>query len=254
MPPTIGEDASVSHGVSGIGAEISATLEERIMIFDGAMGTMIQKNRLEEEDFRGELFKDHPKNLKGNNDLLSLTRPDVIMKIHKEYLEAGADFVETNTFSGTWVAQADYGLEHLAYRINLESAKLARRAADEVTAQTGVRRYVAGALGPTNRTLSISPSVEKPEYRNITFDELVTAYTEQAKGLLDGGADVLLVETIFDTANSKAALFAIETLFEKDYKPVPIFISGTIVDKSGRTLSGQTTEAFVISVSHSNPM
>ncbi|XP_013387692.1 methionine synthase [Lingula anatina] len=254
MPPTIGEDASVSHGASDIGAEISATLEERIMIFDGAMGTMIQKNRLEEEDFRGELFKDHPKNLKGNNDLLSLTRPDVIMKIHKEYLEAGADFVETNTFSGTWVAQADYGLEHLAYRINLESAKLARRAADEVTAQTGVRRYVAGALGPTNRTLSISPSVEKPEYRNITFDELVTAYTEQAKGLLDGGADVLLVETIFDTANSKAALFAIETLFEKDYKPVPIFISGTIVDKSGRTLSGQTTEAFVISVSHSNPM
>eukprot|EP00111_Clytia_hemisphaerica_P005108 TCONS_00014711-protein len=234
--------------------EVKKTLLERIMIFDGGMGTMIQNLELEEDDFRGDEFKDHSKLLRGNNDLLSLTQPEKIYEIHKAYLEAGADFIETNTFSGTSIAQADYALEHLVYRLNKVSAELARKAADDVTEITGCQKYVAGAMGPTNRTLSISPSVENPGYRNVTFDELVDAYTEQAKGLLDGGADVLLVETIFDTANSKAALFAIESLFEKEYRPVPIFVSGTIVDKSGRTLSGQTTEAFVTSVQHANPL
>ncbi|CAC5380518.1 metH [Mytilus coruscus] len=233
---------------------LEKTLLERIMIFDGGMGTMIQQQRFEEEDFRGTAFVDHPKSLKGNNDLLSLTKPDIIYQIHKDYLEAGADFVETNTFSGTTIAQADYGLEHMVYRLNHESAKIAKRAANDVTAATGVQRYVAGAMGPTNRTLSISPSVEKPDFRNITFDELVDAYYEQAKGLLDGGADVLLIETIFDTANSKAAIFAVNKLFQTENIECPVFISGTIVDKSGRTLSGQTTEAFIISVSHANPM
>ncbi|XP_071078778.1 methionine synthase-like isoform X1 [Haliotis cracherodii] len=237
-----------------IGDQIAKTLQERIMVFDGGMGTMIQQLRLEEEDFRGEELANHPKSLKGNNDLLSITKPQAIYQIHKDYLEAGADFVETNTFSGTRVAQADYGLEELVYRLNFESAKLAQRACDDVTRDTGVRRYVAGAMGPTNRTLSISPSVERPDFRNVTFNELVEAYSEQARGLLDGGADVLLVETIFDTANSKAALFGIEEIFASGYKRCPIFISGTIVDKSGRTLSGQTTEAFIISVSHSEPM
>lgn len=224
------------------------------MIFDGGMGTMIQEHKLEENDFRGEEFKDHPKNLQGNNDFLSLTQPDIIYQIHKSYLEAGADFIETNTFSGTSVAQADYGTEHLVYRMNKVSAELARKAADDVASASGVRRYVAGAIGPTNRTLSISPSVESPGFRNITFDELSSAYMEQARGLLDGGVDILLVETIFDTLNSKAALFAIQTLFEGEYERVPIFVSGTIVDKSGRTLSGQTTEGFVISVQHANPV
>uniref|UniRef100_W5KA14 Methionine synthase n=1 Tax=Astyanax mexicanus TaxID=7994 RepID=W5KA14_ASTMX len=218
------------------------------------MGTMIQQRKLEEEDFRAQEFKDHPKSLKGNNDLLSITQPEVIYSIHKEYLLAGADIIETNTFSGTRVAQADYGLEELAYRLNKASAEVARKAADDVAAQTGVKRYVAGAVGPTNRTLSVSPSVERPDFRNITFDELVEAYSEQVRGLLDGGCDILLVETIFDTANAKAALFAIDLLFEESYEPRPIFISGTIVDKSGRTLSGQTGEAFVISMSHMKPM
>uniref|UniRef100_A0A8C6K536 Methionine synthase n=2 Tax=Melopsittacus undulatus TaxID=13146 RepID=A0A8C6K536_MELUD len=234
--------------------EIESILQERIMILDGGMGTMIQQHALSEEDFRGHEFKDHSRSLKGNNDLLSITQPDIICDIHKEYLLSGADIIETNTFSSTRVAQADYGLEHLAYRLNRVSAQVARKAADDVTAQTGIRRYVAGAMGPTNRTLSVSPSVERPDYRNITFDELVEAYKEQAKGLLDGGVDILLVETIFDTANAKAALFALQMLFEKEYAPRPIFVSGTIVDKSGRTLSGQTGEAFVISVSHSKPL
>ncbi|XP_067844814.1 methionine synthase isoform X2 [Heptranchias perlo] len=234
--------------------ELKAILQKRIMVLDGGMGTMIQQHKLEEDNYRGEEFKDHPKPLKGNNDLLSITQSDIICKIHKEYLLAGADIVETNTFSGTRVAQADYGLEHLAYRLNKVSAELARKAADDVGAQTGIRRFVAGAMGPTNKTLSISPSVERPDYRNITFDELVEAYEEQARGLLDGGVDFLLVETIFDTANAKAALFAIQQLFAEQYEPRPIFISGTIVDKSGRTLSGQTGEAFVISVSHAEPL
>ncbi|KAL4238834.1 hypothetical protein ACF0H5_003541 [Mactra antiquata] len=248
-------DMKTGHGGNcDLEMELCKTMRERIMIFDGGMGTMIQQYRFEEDDFRGVEFKDHPKSLKGNNDLLSLTKPDVIYNIHKDYMEAGADFVETNTFSGTKIAQADYGLEDIVYRLNVESAKLAKRAAIDVTQATGVKRYVAGAMGPTNRTLSISPSVEQPDLRNVTFDELVEAYTEQARGLLDGGADVLLVETIFDTANSKAALFAIQQLFATENINVPIFVSGTIVDKSGRTLSGQTTEAFIISISHAEPL
>ncbi|CAM9120698.1 unnamed protein product [Lampetra planeri] len=234
--------------------ELRALLQQRIMVLDGGMGTMIQQQELEEEAFRGEEFKEHPRLLKGNNDLLSITQPDVIYKIHKEYLQAGADIIETNTFSSTSIAQADYGLEHMAYRLNKASAELARRAADDITKQTGCKRYVAGAVGPTNKTLSVSPSVERPDFRNVTFDELVEAYSVQVRGLLDGGADILLVETIFDTANAKAALFAIDLLFEKSYEKTPIFISGTIVDRSGRTLSGQTGEAFVVSVSHAKPL
>ncbi|XP_066239841.1 methionine synthase isoform X5 [Saccopteryx leptura] len=234
--------------------KIEAILRERIMVLDGGMGTMIQRHKLSEDDFRGQEFKDHSRPLKGNNDILSITQSDVIYQIHKDYLLAGADIIETNTFSSTHVAQADYGLEHLAYRMNKCSAAVARKAAEEITLQTGVRRFVAGALGPTNKTLSVSPSVERPDYRNITFDELVEAYKEQAQGLLDGGVDILLIETVFDTANAKAALFALQVLFEETYAPRPIFISGTIVDKSGRTLSGQTGEAFVISVSHADPL
>ncbi|XP_069024617.1 methionine synthase isoform X1 [Embiotoca jacksoni] len=235
-------------------SELRAVLQQRIMVLDGGMGTMIQQSKLEEEDFRGEEFKEHPLPLKGNNDLLGITQPEIIYNIHKEYLQAGADIIETNTFSSTSVAQADYGLEHMAYRLNRASAELARRAADDVTKQSGCKRYVAGAVGPTNKTLSVSPSVERPDFRNITFDELVEAYSEQVRGLLDGGADILLVETIFDTANAKAALFAIEQLFDTSYERKPIFISGTIVDRSGRTLSGQTGESFVISVSHTKPL
>uniref|UniRef100_A0A3Q2Q9M7 Methionine synthase n=1 Tax=Fundulus heteroclitus TaxID=8078 RepID=A0A3Q2Q9M7_FUNHE len=246
--------AAAADCSSPLESELRSLLQQRIMVLDGGMGTMIQQENLEEDDFRGEEFKEHPLSLKGNNDLLSITQPAIIYKIHKEYLQAGADIIETNTFSSTSVAQADYGLEHLAYRLNRVSAELARKAADDVTKQSGCKRYVAGALGPTNKTLSVSPSVEKPDFRNITFDELVEAYTEQARGLLDGGADILLVETIFDTANAKAALFAIELLFEKTHERKPIFISGTIVDRSGRTLSGQTGEAFVVSVSHANPL
>uniref|UniRef100_A0A2K6C670 Methionine synthase n=1 Tax=Macaca nemestrina TaxID=9545 RepID=A0A2K6C670_MACNE len=234
--------------------EIDAILQKRIMVLDGGMGTMIQRQKLNEEHFRGQEFKDHARPLKGNNDILSITQPDVIYQIHKEYLLAGADIIETNTFSSTSIAQADYGLEHLAYRMNKCSAGVARKAAEEITLQTGIKRFVAGALGPTNKTLSVSPSVERPDYRNIKFDELVEAYQEQAKGLLDGGVDILLIETIFDTANAKAAVFALQNLFEEKYAPRPIFISGTIVDKSGRTLSGQTGEAFVISLSHAEPL
>jgi len=233
---------------------LEQVLKERIVIIDGAMGTMIQQHKLEEEDFRNPSLCNHSKPLKGNNDLLSLTRPEIILDIHRKYYEAGADICGTNTFSGTWIAQADYGLEHLVYDINYQSTLLAKQAAEEVERATGQRKYVAGAMGPTNRTLSISPSVERPDFRNVTFDELVDAYSAQARALLDGGADILTVETIFDTANAKAALFAIQLLFEEEYQEVPLFISGTIVDKSGRTLSGQTGEAFVISVSHAKPM
>ncbi|XP_038670351.1 methionine synthase isoform X1 [Scyliorhinus canicula] len=254
MAPTFGTGPVEAELRSTLQDELEAILQKRIMVLDGGMGTMIQQHKLEEDDFRGEEFKDHPKFLKGNNDLLSITQSDIIFKIHKEFLLAGADIVETNTFSGTRVAQADYGLEHLAYRLNKVSAELARKAADDVGVQTGIRRFVGGAMGPTNKTLSVSPSVERPDYRNITFEELVEAYEEQARGLLDGGIDILLVETIFDTANAKAALFAIQKLFAEQYEPRPIFISGTIVDKSGRTLSGQTGEAFVTSVSHAEPL
>ncbi|KAL1264896.1 hypothetical protein QQF64_005251 [Cirrhinus molitorella] len=253
MPPTIHQSSAAGRAAS-LRDELTGLLQQRILVLDGGMGTMIQQRNLEEEDFRGQEFKDHPKSLKGNNDILSITQPHVIYSIHREYLEAGADIIETNTFSSTSIAQADYGMEDLAYRLNKASAELARKAADDVAAQTGCKRFVAGAVGPTNKTLSVSPSVERPDYRNITFDELVEAYAEQVKGLLDGGSDVLLVETIFDTANAKAALFAIDKLFEECYEPRPVFISGTIVDKSGRTLSGQTGEAFIISVSHAQPL
>ncbi|XP_044532254.1 methionine synthase [Gracilinanus agilis] len=252
MPPTL--EGQQPPGKKIPKYDIEAILQQRIMVLDGGMGTMIQRYTLTEEDFRGQELKNHAKPLKGNNDLLSITRPDIICNIHKEYLMAGADIIETNTFSSTRVAQADYGLEHLAYRLNKCSAEVARKAADDVTSQTGIKRFVAGSIGPTNKTLSVSPSVERPDYRNITFDELVEAYQEQARGLLDGGVDILLVETIFDTANAKAALFALQKLFEEGYDPRPIFVSGTIVDKSGRTLSGQTGEAFVISVSHAEPL
>lgn len=220
-------------------------------MLDGAMGTMIQRYQLTEEDFRGERFKAHPKDLKGNNDLLSLTRPDIIQNIHREYLEAGADIIETNTFSGTTIAMADYGLESIVYELNYESARIAKEIAIEIEAKTpGKPRFVAGAIGPTNRTASISPDVNRPGFRAISFDELVTAYYEQVKGLTEGGCDLLLVETVFDTLNCKAALFAIQQFVNDGGKELPLMISGTITDASGRTLSGQTVEAFWNSVSH----
>lgn len=233
-------------------------VNSRVLILDGAMGTMIQRYTLTEDDFRTPELKNHPKALKGNNDLLSLSRPDIIRAIHLEYLKAGSDIIETNTFSGTTIAQEDYGLPHLAYAINFESAKLAREVADAYSQTTPDKpRFVAGAMGPTNRTASISPDVNDPGYRAITFDQLAEAYAEQVRGLLDGGADIILVETIFDTLNAKAALYAIQAVYEERNIPldskeggIPIMISGTITDASGRTLSGQTTEAFLISVSH----
>jgi 5-methyltetrahydrofolate--homocysteine methyltransferase len=231
--------------------KIEDILKERILILDGAMGTMIQRHKLEEEDFRGDRFKNHSHLLKGNNDLLSITRPDIIKDIHAQYFEAGADIAETNTFSGTTIAQADYHLEHIVYELNFQSAKIAKEVAVEFTQREPDKpRFVAGAVGPTNRTLSISPNVNDPGYRAVTFDQLKVAYKEQVKGLMDGGADILLVETIFDTLNAKAALFGIQELFDEEGKTLPIMVSGTITDASGRTLSGQTTEAFLISVSH----
>ncbi len=235
--------------------ELTAALRDRILVLDGAMGTMIQRHRLEEADYRGERFADWASDLKGNNDLLSLTRPDLVRSIHEEYLNAGADVVETNTFNAQRISLADYGMEDLAYEMNLASAQLARAACDAVTEQDpGRPRYVAGALGPTNRTASISPDVNDPGKRNVTFDELVEAYHEQARGLVDGGVDLLLVETIFDTLNAKAAIFALETLFEERERRWPVVISGTITDASGRTLSGQVTEAFWNSVRHARPL
>jgi 5-methyltetrahydrofolate--homocysteine methyltransferase len=231
--------------------KIQDILKERIMVLDGAMGTMIQRYTLEETDFRGDRFKDHPFTLKGNNDILSITRPDIIKAIHKEYLEAGADIIETNTFSGTSIAQADYHLEDAVYDLNFQSAKIAREAADEVTQRDPSKpRFVAGAMGPTNKTASLSPNVNDPGFRAITFDQLKTAFKEQAKALMDGGVDVLLLETIIDTLNAKAALFAIQELFDEEGREIPVMVSGTITDASGRTLSGQTTDAFLISVSH----
>ena len=230
---------------------IEKILQERILILDGAMGTMIQRYNLTEEDFRGKRFKDWPDDLKGNNDLLSITRPDVIEAIHKEYLEAGADIIETNTFSGTTIAMADYKMESLVYELNYESARVARKAADDYTALNPSKpRFVAGAMGPTNRTASISPDVNNPGYRAITFDQLVEAYTEQVKALIEGGSDLILIETVFDTLNCKAALFAADRYMDASGKRLPIMVSGTITDASGRTLTGQTTEAFYNSVSH----
>lgn len=227
--------------------------KERILVLDGAMGTMIQRYGLREEDYRGHLFKNHDHDLKGNNDLLSLTKPDVIKEIHMAYLEAGADIIETNTFNGTQISQSDYGLSHYAYEINKVSAEIAKKAAQEYTLQNPEKpRFVAGAIGPTNKTASLSPDVNNPGFRAVSFDDLVVNYKEQAAGLLDGGADILLVETVFDTLNCKAAIFAISELFEERNTEVPVMISGTITDASGRTLSGQTAEAFYISVKHAS--
>ena len=234
-------------------AELAKLAASRVLVLDGAMGTMIQRLKLSEADFRGERFKDWPRDLKGNNDLLILTRPDAVEAIHRQYFEAGADIVETNTFSSTTIAQADYGMEALAYELNLEGARVARRAADAVAKATGRPRFVAGAIGPTNRTASISPDVNNPGFRAITFDELRTAYAEATRGLVDGGADMILIETVFDTLNAKAAVAAVEDVFEEKGIELPVMISGTITDLSGRTLSGQTPVAFWYSLRHAKP-
>lgn len=262
-------------------SNIQSALESRILVIDGAMGTMIQRYKLDESDYRGERFKDWPSDLKGNNDLLSLTRPDIIGSIHREYLEAGADIIETNTFSSTAIAQADYNMQSLAYELNVASARIAREAIEELNAErstlnantvnrqrptandksanrqppTANNKYVAGAIGPMNKTLSLSPDVNNPGFRSVSFDEVSDAYYEQVRGLVDGGVDLLLIETIFDTLNAKAAIFAIKKYFRDTKKQsLPIMISGTITDASGRTLSGQTLEAFYTSIAHARPL
>jgi len=236
---------------------IQQCLNERILIIDGAMGTMIQRYELEEKDFRGERFKDWHKDVKGNNDLLTITQPQIIEAIHKEYLKAGADIIETNTFSSTSIAQADYNMQSLAYELNVAAAKCARKAIDSFLSEANNKseKFIAGAIGPLNKTLSLSPDVNNPGFRTVTFDEVADAYYEQVRGLVDGGVDLLLIETIFDTLNAKAAIYAIKKYFRNTKKQeLPIMISGTITDASGRTLSGQTLEAFYISVSHANPL
>ena len=230
---------------------IEEILNNRVLVLDGAMGTMLQRYNFTEEDFRGERFKDWEHPLKGNNDLLSLTQPEAIAEVHRKYFAAGADIVETNTFSGTTIAMTDYHMEELVYELNYESAKIAKKVAEEFTEREPHKpRFVAGSIGPTNKTASMSPDVNDPGFRAISFDELRLAYKQQIEALLDGGADILLVETIFDTLNAKAALFAIEEVKDERSIKVPIMVSGTITDASGRTLSGQTAEAFLISVSH----
>ena len=232
-------------------SDIRQEIQKRILVLDGAMGTMLQQYNFTEDDFRGERFKEYPSSLKGNNDLLSLTQPEAIATIHAKYFEAGADIIETNTFSATSIAMADYQMEDLVYELNFESAKIAKKVAIEFTKQNPDKpRFVAGSIGPTNKTASLSPDVNRPEYRAITFEALRKAYKEQVEGLIEGGVDILLVETIFDTLNAKAALFAIEEAKEERHIDIPIMVSGTITDASGRTLSGQTVEAFLASVSH----
>jgi|TARA_B110000977_G_scaffold138115_1_gene175375 5-methyltetrahydrofolate--homocysteine methyltransferase len=232
-------------------SKITEQIKNRILVLDGAMGTMLQAYKFSEEDFRGERFKDYPTSLQGNNDLLSLTQPEAIKTIHGKYFEAGADIVETNTFSSTTIAMADYQMEDLVYELNYQSAKIAKEVANEFTAKEPHKpRFVAGSIGPTNRTASMSPDVNDPGYRAVTFNDLRIAYTQQVAALIDGGVDLLLVETVFDTLNAKAALFAIEEVKEARCIDIPIMLSGTITDASGRTLSGQTAEAFLISVSH----
>ena len=236
-------------------AALTEALRCRIVVLDGAMGTMIQKHRLEEADYRGERFRDWPRDVKGNNDLLSLTRPDLIRRIHQLYLEAGADIIETNTFNSNRISLADYGQEAFAREINFEGARLARQAADELTRRTPDKpRFVAGAIGPTNRTASLSPDVGDPGFRNISFDELAKAYREAAEGLIEGGCDLILIETVFDTLNAKAALYAVDELFEQRGFQLPVMVSGTITDLSGRNLSGQTAEALWNSVRHARPL
>jgi len=231
-------------------------LQERILIIDGAMGTMIQRYKLTEADYRGERFKDWHSDVKGNNDLLCITQPQIIEAIHKQYLEAGADIIETNTFSSTAIAMADYDMQSLAYELNVAAAACARNATNEFTAKDPYKpRFVAGAIGPLNKTLSLSPDVNNPGFRSVTFDEVVDAYYEQVSGLVDGGVDILLIETIFDTLNAKGAIYAIKKYFRETGKPeLPVMISGTITDASGRTLSGQTLEAFYTSVMHAKPL
>ncbi|GAB2709458.1 homocysteine S-methyltransferase family protein [Aliiglaciecola sp. 3_MG-2023] len=229
--------------------------KERILVLDGAMGTMIQRHKLEEEDYRGDRFVDWHCDVKGNNDLLVLSQPQIIYDIHCQYFEAGADIIETNTFNATTIAMADYDMQSLAKEINIEATKLARKAADEYTAKTPDKpRFVAGVLGPTNRTASISPDVNDPGKRNVNFDQLVEAYSEATHGLIEGGADIILIETIFDTLNAKAAAFAVDSVFDELGIALPVMISGTITDASGRTLSGQTAEAFYYSLRHINPV
>ncbi len=235
-------------------ASLEKAALERILIIDGAMGTMIQRHKLEEEDYRGERFADWERDVKGNNDLLVLTQPEIIGGVHEEYLEAGADLIETNTFNAQRISMADYGMEDLSAEINREAAKIARAAADKYNKKTPDKpRFVAGAVGPTNRTASISPSVNDPGYRNVTFDELYDAYKEQVIALIEGGSDIILIETIFDTLNAKAAGFATLDAFDEKGIELPIMISGTITDRSGRTLSGQTAEAFWYSMRHLKP-
>ena len=232
-------------------SNIYKALQERILVLDGAMGTMLQAYKFTESDFRGERFKDYPTSLQGNNDLLSITQPHAIKAVHAKYFEAGADIVETNTFSGTTIAMAYYQMENLVYELNFQSAKIAREVADEFTAREPHKpRFIAGSIGPTNKTASMSPEVNDPGFRAVTFNDLRIAYKQQVEALLYGGADLLLVETVFDTLNAKAALFAIEEVKDERKIEVPIMLSGTITDASGRTLSGQTAEAFLISVSH----
>lgn len=235
---------------------IQQALEKRILIIDGAMGTMIQKHKPTEATYRGERFKNWHLDVKNNSDILNLTQPDIIEGIHRQYLEAGADIIETNTFAATVIAQADFELEAYAYEMNVEGARIARRAADDYTAKDPSKpRFVAGAIGPLNKTLSLSPDVNNPGYRAVTFDEVMNAYYEQVKGLVEGGVDTLLIETIFDTLNAKGAIFAIKKYFrDTGKKPLPVMISGTITDASGRTLSGQTLEAFYTSVMHAKPL
>ena len=231
--------------------KIKNIFKNKIMVIDGAMGTMVQSHKLTESDFRGSQFKDHANDLQGNNEVLSLTRPDVISAIHKSYLDAGADIIETNTFSANSISQSDYNMEDHVYEINFSAAKIAKSVVDK-TGETNV--FVAGALGPTNRTASLSPDINRPGFRNISFDELKDAYYEQAIGLIDGGIDIFLIETVFDTINCKAAIYAVNALNEERKLEIPIIISGTITDNSGRTLSGQTVEAFWYSIRHANPL
>jgi 5-methyltetrahydrofolate--homocysteine methyltransferase len=238
-------------------SRLRSLLDSQIVILDGAMGTMIQRHKLDEADYRGQRFKDWHLDVKGNNDLLCLTRPDIIKGIHKEYLEAGAQIIETNTFNAQRVSLADYEMQELAYEINVAAARLAKEAIEEHAANCKLPTayfFVAGAIGPMNKTLSLSPDVNRPGYRAITFDEVADAYLEQIRGLVEGGADILMVETIFDTLNAKAAIYAINQFFEETGKRLPIMISGTITDASGRTLSGQVLEAFYISVMHADPI
>ncbi len=232
-------------------SNIYQEIQKRILVLDGAMGTMLQEYKFTEEDFRGNRFKDYPTPLQGNNDLLSITQPEAIKEIHRKYFEVGVDIIETNTFSGTTIAMADYQMENLVYELNYQSAKIAKEVANEFAKKNPQKpRFVAGAIGPTNRTASMSPDVNDPGYRAVTFNELRIAYKQQTEALLDGGVDLLLVETVFDTLNAKAALFAIEEVKDERNIDIPIMVSGTITDASGRTLSGQTAEAFLISVSH----